>query len=71
MTAFHDLACAGQIAYGTAGASGPLTPAFCFVTERGRETLKHLSRDPHPVVGAMVLGRTVNVFVVYALGNPH
>src|SRR6266568_3979520 len=48
LTYWHDLICSGQIAWGhsTNTLGGP-NPAFCFLTDRGRETLKHLSRDPH------------------------
>jgi len=53
LTFIHDLVTSGQIAFGTTGAGGPLNPAFCFVTARGRETLKHLSRDPHNPDGYM------------------
>jgi hypothetical protein len=58
LTFFHDLVCSGQIAYSTAGSSGPLNPDNCFVTKRGRETLKHLSRDPHNPDGYMEYLRT-------------
>jgi len=47
MTYFNDLYHSGQIGFGTSGQGGQLNPEFCFVTPRGRETLKHLSRDPH------------------------
>ncbi|MFL5242527.1 MAG: hypothetical protein ACJ8FY_10500 [Gemmataceae bacterium] len=44
LTLFHDLICSGQVAWGAD--SGGSKPALCFVTDRGRETLKHLDRDP-------------------------
>jgi hypothetical protein len=44
LTYWHDLSCSGQIAPGL-NMKRP-DPARCFVTQRGRETLKHLSRDP-------------------------
>jgi hypothetical protein len=44
LTLFHDLFRTGHLAWGL-NLSNP-APPFCHVTEQGRNTLRHLSRDP-------------------------
>jgi hypothetical protein len=44
LTVYHDMFRIGLLAWGCDFSNS--TPPFCHVTERGRETLKNLSRDP-------------------------